>query len=60
MDNLQIDSEQVLERLRPAKKRKQRSGKRPTFEPRWVKLPMRWVEALRQSKQREHVSAGLT
>ena len=48
MDNLQITDEQVLERLRPAVKRK-RKGKRPAFKSRWVKLPVRWVEALGKS-----------
>ena len=50
MDNLQITDEQALERLRPAEEEEGEKSKRSAFKPGWVKLPVRWVEALRQSR----------
>jgi hypothetical protein len=41
----------VQEQLHPAVKKKRRSKQRKRrFTPRWVKLPRRWLEALRQSR----------
>ena len=42
---MQITDEQVLERLQPAVKRKSKGA----FKSQWVKLPVKWVEALRRS-----------
>ena len=48
MDDMQISDEQVLEQLRPKKNKKNRN-KQSAFKLRWVKLPMRWIKALRRS-----------
>ena len=47
MDSLQITDEGALTRLKPTVRGKKRKRR---FKPRWVKLPARWVEVLRQSK----------
>jgi hypothetical protein len=48
MSNLHIDNDQLME-LTSNKKRRKKSKR--TFWLHWVKLPVRWVKALRQSKQ---------
>jgi len=61
MDELQISSGQVLDRLRPVRKEGRRKrGKRPAFEPRWVRLPARWVRVLRRSKSASTYQLALT
>src|SRR5262245_61658342 len=46
--DLQISSEQISELTR--KSRHKRKSKQ-SFRPRWVKLPVRWVETLSRSRQ---------
>jgi hypothetical protein len=50
MDSLQINNEQALEYLRPTQEKGKRKSKRSAFRPGWVRLPVRWAEALRQSR----------
>jgi hypothetical protein len=47
MDDMQISDERMLEQLRPRKKKNR--NKRSAFKLQWVKLPMRWIEALQRS-----------
>src|ERR1700738_4820642 len=56
MDSLQITEEEALTLLKS--KKKGGKGKPPdkSFEPRWVKLPMLWIKALRQAKSVSTVS----
>ena len=58
MSSLQITDKEVMERLRPAGAKKGTSRQR--FKPQWVKLPTRWVEALRQSKSASTYQLALT
>ena len=44
MDDLQIADMEIPQQSQPATKRRRR------FKTRWVKLPLRWAEALRWSK----------
>ena len=58
MDDLRITGEQALGRLRPVTRRKK--TKRPAFKSRWVKLPVRWVEALGRSTSTSTYRLALT
>jgi hypothetical protein len=57
MDSLQITDKEALPRLQPTVKGKKRKGR---FKPRWVKLPVRWVDVLRQSKSVSTYQLALT
>jgi hypothetical protein len=59
MDELQISCKQALDRLWPAKKERRKS-RQPAFEPRWVKLPLRWIKALRRSRSASTYQLALT
>jgi|SRR5262245_24062636 len=58
MTSLQITDKEVQERLRSAGAKKTKSRQR--FKPQWVKLPTRWVEALRRSKSASTYQLALT
>ena len=59
MSGLQITDKEVLERLQPAGAKKKKKS-RQRFKPQWVKLPTRWVEALRRSKSASTYQLALT
>ena len=44
----------------PALSRKQKRKRKRSFETRWVKLPSRWVKALRRSKSASTYQLALT
>ena len=58
MNSLQITDKEVLTRLRPAGAKKGKSRLR--FKPQWVKLPTRWVDALRRSRSVSTYKMALT
>jgi hypothetical protein len=62
--SLQITEKEAEQRLRSAaaaaKKKKKGKKNKQCFKPQWVKLPARWVEALRRSKSASTYQLALT
>ena len=60
MSSLHITDKEVQERLRSTAAAAKKKSRRRRFKPQWVKLPTRWVEALRRSKSASTYQLALT